>query len=313
MCWKLELVVPAQHGEQYCAALEPMFPVQRMDVGEHTGLGHIYCYADGEPENGAVDDAIRQAAATVGEKVPEYDLVLLPQIDWLANSQANFSPVLAGQIYIHDNDHRPHGGGKLKSRRPAAIEITASVAFGTGGHSTTYGCLMALDRLAQQRIPPPGPILDMGCGTGILAIAAAKLFSQPILATDIDPIAVETARDNIYRNGTAGQIVAVQGPGYAGAQVRRAGPYGLIIANIMAGPLADMASDLDRHLMPGGRAVLSGLLVDQERQVLAPHLHRKLALEARVIHDGWTTLILHKKRRGGGRHRLRGRGRTPSA
>lgn len=310
-CWKLELVVPVRHGERYGEALEPLFPVQRIDVDDGSGQGRMTCYTNVELDTDVIRVALSQVAEALGEKTPDYDIVLLPEIDWLAESQASFAPVRVGQIYVHDIDHRPPGGRRLKARRPAAIEITASVAFGTGGHATTLGCLEALNLLAGRRLAPPGPILDMGCGTGILAIAAAKLFCRPVLASDIDPVAVETARANSLRNGTAGQVSVGQGPGYQGQKVARAGPFGLIVANILAAPLARMASDLERHLVPGGRAVLSGLLAEQERQVLVPHLCRGLALDTRIIHESWATLILHKKRRGGGGPNRIGQRRAP--
>jgi ribosomal protein L11 methyltransferase len=171
------------------------------------------------------------------------------------------------------------------------IAVDAATAFGTGEHPSTRACLIALDSLARRhRFRRP---LDIGTGTGILAIAAAKLLRRKISASDIDARAVSVARHNVARNGVTGLVRVRRAPGYRDRAVRRA-RYDLILSNILARPLALLASDLARALAPGGRAVLSGLLRRQEPIVLAPHRGCGIVLERRLVIDGWSTLVLRR-------------------
>lgn len=212
----------------------------------------------------------------------------LPERDWLAENRRAFPPVRIGRFFVH--------GSHWLGRAPAgavAVEIDAATAFGTGEHPSTRGVLLALDALARRRrFCRP---LDIGTGSGVLAIAAAKVLHRRVLASDIDREAVRVARHHARRNGLAGQVRVVCAPGYRSRAVRRT-TYDLIFANILARPLALMARDLKRALAPGGIAVLAGLLRRQEAQVLAPHRAQGLALDRRLVIEGWSTLIL---RRGG--------------
>jgi ribosomal protein L11 methyltransferase len=170
--------------------------------------------------------------------------------------------------------------------------VDAATAFGTGEHPSTRGCLLALDRLAQRRrFRTP---LDIGAGTGILAIAAAKVLRRKILASDIDPGAVIGARYNAARNGVAGLVRVRSAPGYRDRALRKS-RHDLILSNILARPLAILAPDLSRSLAADGRAVLSGLLRRQEPIVLAPHRACGIVLDHRLIIDGWSTLILRRR------------------
>jgi ribosomal protein L11 methyltransferase len=174
------------------------------------------------------------------------------------------------------------------------IAVDAAAAFGTGEHPSTRACLLAFDALARRRRFRRQ--LDLGTGTGILAIAAAKLLHRTVVARDIDPGAVAIARHNVAHNGVARLVRIGRAPGYQGRELRRK-RYDLVFANILAGPLALLAADLARRLMPGGRAVLSGLLRRQEPIVLAPHRGCGIVLERRLVVDGWSTLILRPRRR----------------
>jgi ribosomal protein L11 methyltransferase len=170
-----------------------------------------------------------------------------------------------------------------------AVEIDAATAFGTGEHPSTRGVLLALDSLARRRrFRRP---LDIGTGSGILAIAAAKRLRRRVLASDVDCAAVRVAAHHVRRNGVAGQVRVICAPGYRSHAVRRA-QYDLILANILARPLALMARDLARAIAPGGVAVLAGLLERQEALVVAAHRAQGLALERRLVIEGWSTLIL---------------------
>jgi ribosomal protein L11 methyltransferase len=224
------------------------------------------------------------AAAASGGELVEIAEEKLADRDWLAENQLAFPPLRIGRFFVYGSHHR--------AGVPAAaigIMLDAATAFGTGEHPSTRGCLVALEALAQRhRFRHP---LDIGTGTGILAIAAAKLLRRKVAASDLDPGAVAVARHNAARNGVAGLVRVGSAPGYRARTVHRR-RYDLILSNILARPLALLAADLARRLAPGGRAVLSGLLRRQEPIVLAPHRPLGIALERRIVIDGWSTLIL---------------------
>jgi ribosomal protein L11 methyltransferase len=213
----------------------------------------------------------------------------LPPHDWVAASDAAFPPFNVGRFYIRGS----HESGAIP---PGMIGlcIDAATAFGSGEHATTEGCLLAIDDLAKRnRFKRP---LDMGCGTGILAFAIARRMGQRVVAADIDPESVRVARANTKINGLNGRVRTLLSDGYANPAVSAGGSYDLIVANILARPLCEMAGDLARHLAPNGTAVLSGLLNRQEAQVLAAHRARGLRLTARIRVGVWPTLILQAGR-----------------
>ncbi|MBV8133337.1 MAG: 50S ribosomal protein L11 methyltransferase [Alphaproteobacteria bacterium] len=228
-------------------------------------------------------------AVAAGGALVEIGEEKLPASDWLAENQLAFPPIRIGRFFIHGSHHRgvvPPGA--------ISIAIDATTAFGTGEHPSTRGCLMALETLERRRrFRRP---LDIGTGAGILAVAAAKLLRRRVLASDIDRAAVRVARHNVTRNGVAGLVQLRRAPGYRDRAVQKS-RYDLIVSNILARPLALMASDLARTLAPGGRAVLSGLLCRQEPIVLAPHRGCGIVLERRLVIDGWSTLVLRARPR----------------
>jgi len=215
-----------------------------------------------------------------------WQLDRLPDRDWVAESQARLPPLKVGRFFIHGSHHRA-----APPRGRLALEIDAGIAFGTGRHQTTRGCLELIERLART---PPVRALDLGCGTGILALAMAKLWGVEVLAADNDPDAVAVTRENAERNGLSGLIRPLRSEGYRAAALKRGGSFDLIVANILARPLIEMAPDLARHLAPGGRAILSGLLIEQEPEVLAAHRAQGLRCEARRHHGDWSALLLRK-------------------
>ena len=211
----------------------------------------------------------------------------LPDQDWIRQSQQGLPPVRAGRFFVygaHDAGAVPQG--------VIPIRIEAGLAFGTGHHETTALCLQALSQVA--RVRRPVRILDLGCGTGVLAIAAAKLMHRAVLATDIDPIAIEVARENARANNVGPLIHAALADGFTSPAIRDRAPFDLILANILAGPLTKLAPDVAAALAPQGTAVLSGLLRNQEKLVLSFACAQGLVFR-RTLRDGpWSALVLER-------------------
>jgi ribosomal protein L11 methyltransferase len=212
----------------------------------------------------------------------------LPDQDWIRLSQLGLPPVRAGRFFLygaHDAGRVPNG--------IIPIRIEAGLAFGTGHHETTTLCLEAITLIARTRRPKR--ILDLGCGTGVLAIAAAKLWRRQVLASDIDPVAIQVTRDNARMNGEGALVRAIWADGLASPAIQQRAPYDLIVANILAGPLQQLAPALCAALAPGGAVVLSGLLRDQEHQVENRYRAQDL-VHRRVLRNGpWSALILERR------------------
>ncbi|HET7802673.1 MAG TPA: 50S ribosomal protein L11 methyltransferase [Pseudolabrys sp.] len=208
--------------------------------------------------------------------------------DWVAQSLAGLKPVRVGRFLVHG----AHDRTKLRAN-DIGIEIEAALAFGTGHHGTTRGCLQALAGLAKRR--RVHRVLDAGTGSGILAIAAARLLHARITASDIDARAIETARENARINRAAPLLAFVRASGTAVRAITSAAPYQLIFANILLGALARLAVPLGRLTAPGARIVLSGLLPGHANAALAIYRAQGLVLEKRITLDGWVTLVVHRK------------------
>jgi ribosomal protein L11 methyltransferase len=206
---------------------------------------------------------------------------------WLARTYASFPEQLIGRRFAVRGTHLT---GPAAPNR-IALTLDAGLAFGTGEHGSTRGCLVALEGVALRR---PSRILDMGTGSGILAMAAARLLNRPVLATDIEPWAVRVAKENAALNGVAHLVDVRLANGWTDPFVRRSGPYDLVFANILARPLCLMAADLALHLAPGGTAILAGLLASQARWVLAAHRRQGLRLERMLPQGAWTTVVVRR-------------------
>jgi ribosomal protein L11 methyltransferase len=228
------------------------------------------------------------AAAPLVERVEESD--------WVTLSQQGLEPILAGRFFVHTPAHR-----RAAPPDSIALEIDAGRAFGTGQHETTSGCLIALSRLKAQGLGFAN-ILDLGTGTGLLAFAALKLWpAARAAASDIDPVAIEVARENAAVNSVRlgrarGQVELAVAAGLGHARLKARAPYDLVIANILAGPLIELAPSVAAALAPGGRLLLAGLLDHQAASVAAAYRRRGLMLTGRIDRGEWPTLVMRKRK-----------------
>jgi ribosomal protein L11 methyltransferase len=216
----------------------------------------------------------------------------LPEVDWVAKVRRELAPVEAGRFFVygsHDADRVPTDAGRVP------LQIEATVAFGTGHHGTTLGCLRAFDRLADQGFAP-ARVADIGCGTAVLAMAAAAILpGSVVIASDIDQVAVDVARANVTINGLDGRVQCLEAAGFAHPQIIATAPYDLIFANILKGPLVELAPDMARHAAPGGIVILSGLLVVQAEAILAAYAAQGFALLHREDLGEWSALTLRRE------------------
>jgi len=210
----------------------------------------------------------------------------LPETDWVAHVRRELAPVVAGRFFVygaHDADKVPADGIPLL--------IEAAMAFGTGHHGTTLGCLSALDRMERAGLRAH-KVADIGCGTAVLAMGAAKLWPETVLASDIDPVAVETAAANVVANDLDGRVICLEAAGFEHPQLKAAAPYDLIFANILKAPLIALAPDMGRYCAESGHVILSGILHEQADEVIAAYQTQGFNLESRDEYGDWTTLVL---------------------
>lgn len=280
--------LPGEEGAQaLAAAMERMVPeptgVGVFEIEDGSGLWEVGAYFLERP-----DQVMLEVLATAFGAKP-FALSELPEVDWVAHVRRELSPVDAGRFFVfgsHDADKVPEG------RVP--LQIEATVAFGTGHHGTTLGCLLAFDRLltAGER---PASVADIGCGTAVLAMAAAATLPEAkVIASDIDRVAVDVAEANVAINGLEGRVDCLEAAGLDDERIAAASPYDLIFANILKGPLIELAPSIATHLATGGRAILSGLLSVQADSVSAAYLAAGLCLHSRDDIGEWSTLVLQK-------------------
>ncbi|MEL6466977.1 MAG: 50S ribosomal protein L11 methyltransferase [Pseudomonadota bacterium] len=268
------------------AALENLDPeptgIGVFEVEDGSGLWEVGAYFTDRPD----DTALLLLTTAMGAK--PFTVSELPETDWVAHVKRELAPVEAGRFFVygaHDADKVP------QDKHPLLIE--ASMAFGTGHHGTTLGCLQALDRLADAGLTAQR-VADIGCGTAVLAMAAAALWPAHIIASDIDAQAVDVARANLAANAMETKVKLAEAAGFDHPDL--AGPFDLIFANILKGPLIALAPDLTQRLSPGGHAILSGILNEQADNVAEHYLSLGNNLTHRAEIGEWTTLTLRKSR-----------------
>ncbi|MDK1378310.1 MULTISPECIES: 50S ribosomal protein L11 methyltransferase [unclassified Sinorhizobium] len=261
------------------------FAIATMEIDEKCDVweASVYMMAD---EEESVRERLAEALAADFSHLP-IEREVLPDIDWIAKSLEGLAPVRAGRFVVHGS----HDRDKVRTGE-IAIEIDAGQAFGTGHHGTTAGCLEVFASVAHTR--PVRNVLDLGTGSGVLAIAAWKLLHVPVLATDIDPIATRVASENARRNGVATGMTFATAPGFHSTAFSANGPFDLIIANILARPLMKMAPQLVANLAPGGSVILSGILAEQRWKVLAAYNGQRLKHARTIWRNGWVTIHLTK-------------------
>jgi ribosomal protein L11 methyltransferase len=254
-------------------------------VEQPDGCWCLELYFSVPPDEAAIRNLVTIAAgADAGDALT---FTALEARDWVSESLSGLAPVHVSRFVVNGAHHR----GKLPPNL-LGIEVEASLAFGTGHHGTTRGCLLALDRLL--KASRPRRVLDVGTGTGVLAMAAAKALRRPIVATEIDPKAVAVARANSALNGLRPFLDIVRASGLTCTRRPSWRPFDLVLANILLEPLARLAGPVAAILAPGARVVLSGLLPSQSNAALAAWRCRGLVLERRITLDGWTTLVLQR-------------------
>jgi ribosomal protein L11 methyltransferase len=264
---------------------EEDFAIATTEIDEKKDIWEASVYMMREDE----DEVRTRVEQALSQAFPEMSVEreVIPEIDWVAKSLEGLKPVRAGRFLVHGS----HDRDKVRSG-DIAIEIDAGQAFGTGHHGTTAGCLEVIDRVVRSRRVLNA--LDLGTGSGVLAIAVRKLKNIPVLATDIDPIATRVAAENVRRNGIASGIVTETAPGFHSTAFSNHGPFDLIIANILARPLIKMAPQLVTHLAPGGSVVLSGILASQRWKVLAAYNGAHMRHVRTIWRNGWVTIHLDR-------------------
>lgn len=287
--WRVTLTAPSNSAEALSTALEENALALTVMQPPRQELCQIEAIFDSEPDHGAIATRLAIVVAAHGFATPICIIEAIPPEDWLRRVAQAMPPRQLGNLMIYGS----HDVGKVPAHIPS-LHIDAATAFGTGEHPSTQMCL----RLYQDYLRRCNPrrVLDIGCGSGILALAAARLAHRHALAIDFDLESVHMTQLNARQNGLNRYIHAVQGMGYQARLVRQNSPYDLIFANIFARPLMALAADLRRHLAPGGIAILAGLLQTQVPMVLAAHRMQRLHLVRAMQMGEWAALLFERKR-----------------
>lgn len=257
------------------------YPIANTEIDEINQIYEVSLYAD---ETEQAEMAARLSAC-FGMKIEDICIEILPNIDWVSHSLEGLKPVRAGRFFVHGS----HDRDKIRAN-DLAIEIEAGQAFGTGHHGTTSGCLEMITTVMRRERPMTA--LDLGTGSGVLAIGMAKLQPTHILASDIDPIATKVAKENIKLNGVEERVKAVTATGFHHMEILSRAPFNLIVANILARPLMQMAPQMAKALARNGSLILSGILDEQRDKVLAAYRNQGIYHVQTFHRSGWVTLHL---------------------
>lgn len=273
-------------AETLAAALENLEPepsgVGVFEIEDGSGQYEVGAYFEEAP------DGIGLALMAMAHGARPFVISEVPDTDWVAHVRRELQPVEAGRFFVY--------GGHDADRVPAdcvPLLIEAAMAFGTGHHSTTKGCLLALDRLERAGFRARN-VADIGCGTAVLAMAAAAIWPEPVIASDIDPVAVEVAAANVAANGMADRVRCVEAAGFDHPDLTARMPYDLVFANILKGPLVALAPRMGQSIAPGGKAILSGILNTQADEVAAAYKMTGFGVIGRHELSDWTTLVLER-------------------
>lgn len=261
------------------------FPISSFENLDEPEFWEIAIYVD----NSIADDIHTQLLALANSEniQVEFNREEISDTDWVAKTLRDLAPVRAGRFIVHGSHDRHE-----PKDHEFAIEVDAGLAFGTGHHGTTAGCLEMLDRVLKAKTFYNA--LDLGTGSGVLAIAIAKAIEAKVLATDIDPVSTITARDNVHKNGTQAKVKCLTSAGFSDYRTSQSAPFDLVIANILARPLQAMALDICLHTAQGGTVILSGLLPHQRAPLVARFRLHGLHLKYSHIRDGWLVLVFDK-------------------
>jgi len=285
--WKIELRVPRHAVEQLVTAVDPFGVTLSCFEIEGQESWTIEAYCEGPPNKAALTAAVAVASASAGINEPDILCDLLPDYDWVAENRRSFKPIQVGRYFIHPTHYEETVPANAK-----VICLDAATAFGSGEHETTRGCLEMLARMQGQNRPQR--VLDLGCGSGILSIAAAKTWNCRIVSVDIDPEAVRVCRENVDLNGVGARVSVLESDGVSAGEIRREGPFDLVLANVLAGPLIKLAPALTRQIARPGYIVLSGLLAHQRSPVTASYRRQGMLPVACRRFGEWPTLLLRK-------------------
>lgn len=286
---RLHLTTTRAAAERTYALLGDVFeedgwPVALTEIDEDRDVHRVDVYVEGDPSDAATRASVALREAGLEQALEQEPL---PDLDWVTLSLEGLKPVRAGRFIVHGaHDRAQRRAGDL------AIEIEAGQAFGTGHHGTTAGCLRMIEKVVRRRHPRNA--LDLGTGSAVLAIAVAQLARIPVLATDIDPVATDVARENVRLNRMQSFVHCATAKGFHHPAFRRAAPFDLIVANILARPLMQLAPAMAGHLAPGGTLILSGILDRQRRAVVAAYAGQRFRLMETIHMEGWSTLRLER-------------------
>ena len=287
--WEIVLEVPSrQEVEDLEAILENItIGISCFEI-PGTSKWRLTGYCADEPSRPHVETCLRETVNGIESDILSLEIRLVEERDWVAEIEQSLGPIHVGPYFVHGSHIT-----KLPPPDSIAIRIDAGMAFGTGNHETTRGCLRAIEQLYAE--DGPRKPVDVGTGSGILAIALAKRFGVHIVAGDNDPVAIEVAVANSRINGVSDNISFHVSEGLSNAVIQASIPFDLVIANIVANPLIEMTGEISQAIAPEGHVILSGILSEQAEEVLNRYQQHGFAFDDRVIENEWETLILSKK------------------